>query len=101
MGCACSSCKRRAISGHSDAWKSSHVRWFYLCSRGEPEPGTGKVEGAGKRGEGMGKWGDIVRGVVVGELVGAQGVLSAQRLVEVGASGANNGKECSCFGKNS
>ena len=46
----------------------------------------------------MGKWGDIV--CVWGGLVGAQGVLSAQRLVEVGASGAKNGKECSYFGKN-
>ena len=23
--------------------------WFYLCSRGEPEPGTGKVEAKEKK----------------------------------------------------
>ena len=48
----------------------------------------------------MGKWGDIVGGVALGELVGAQGVLSAQRLVEVGAGGAKNGKGSSYFSKN-
>ena len=47
-------------------------------------------EGGRKRAEGVGKRGDIVGWWWWWELVGAQGVLSAQRLVEVGASGAKN-----------
>ena len=63
----CCTCKERAVSGHSEAGARNAEKDGGFTSRGEPEPGTGKVEGAGKEGRvWVSAWGDIVGGVVVG-----------------------------------
>ena len=46
--CTCN-CKARAVSGHMQRGRRAECGkrwWFYLCSRGELKPGTGKSKGA-------------------------------------------------------
>ena len=79
-------CKRGANSGHSDAGKDGGFTYARAANRTRyRENGGGR-----KRGEGMGKWGDIVGVVVVGGVGGSTG---CPECTEVSRGRCKRGKE--------